>query len=353
MPGTNLSFPYDSEIFNYQWKTTPDLILTSMLESGAVVRDGDIANMISNGSNFFTVPYYNLLTGTPEVYNGVNDFVLSGLTGGSYSGIVYGRQKAWSVISFIKDFNSGADPMAQIVSGVANYWIKQRQTRLIALLTALFAIVDDGAHNNTAQFYIDWLKHSTDITLTADIAVADANLIGETSIQTACVKACGDNAQDFSLVIMHSVIANRLANLQLLNYSKYTDAAGITRDLPIGTINGKTVIINDSVPCVDEASSSDATVMAYTTYILGLGAIRFAEAPVDIPSEMDRDPKTTGGVDLIYTRIRECLHPYGFTYIGSATADVGIPDGTLNAAASWDINIDPKSIFMARIITNG
>jgi len=67
MAGTNLSFPYDSEIFNYTWKNTPDLILTTMLESGAVVQDSEIARMISNGSNFFTVPYYDLLGGTEQV----------------------------------------------------------------------------------------------------------------------------------------------------------------------------------------------------------------------------------------------------------------------------------------------
>ena len=39
MAGTHLSFPYDEEIFNYSWKNTPDLVLTSMIQSGAVVRD--------------------------------------------------------------------------------------------------------------------------------------------------------------------------------------------------------------------------------------------------------------------------------------------------------------------------
>ena len=237
MAGTNLSFPYDSEIFNYQWKNTPDLILTTMLESGAMVQDGEIANMISNGSNFFTVPYYDLLGGTEQVYNGVDDMTTDTITGGSYSGVVYGRMKAWDAISFIKDFNSGADPMAQIVNGVAQYWIKQRQTRLVGILTAIFGITGDA----------DWSKHITNIA-TATATTTDANRIGETTINDACIKACGDNASGFSLVIAHSTVANRLANLQLLNYSKYTDASGITRDLPIGTINGKTLIVNDNVP---------------------------------------------------------------------------------------------------------
>ena len=340
MAGTNLSFPYDAEIFNYDWKNTPDLVLTSMIESGAVVNDSEIAQMISNGSNFFTVPFYNVLTGTEDVYNGVNSFTGGGLTGGSYSGVVYGRMAKWSAKSFIKDFNSGADPMAQIVAGVANFWIKARQTRLMGILSAVFGITGNA----------EWTKHITNI-VTATTSATDANKIGETTINDACVKACGDNAQDFSLAIMHSVVANRLANLQLLNYSKYTDASGITRNLPIGTINGKTVIVMDNVPVTTNATASAEK--DYVTYVLGLGAIRYASAPVDIPSEMDRDPNLNGGVDMIYTRVRECFAPYGFSFKGDCTTDVGVPDAVLNASASWEIKMPEKSIHMVKIITNG
>lgn len=340
MAGTNLNFPFDAEIFNYSWKNAPDLVLTNMIQSGAVVEDAEIARMISNGSNFFTVPFYNILGGTEQVYNGTVDFTYDELTGGTYSGVVYGRMKAWKAISFIKDFNSGADPMAQIVDGVANYWMKNRQAKLLGILGGVFGITGDAT----------WTLHTTNIA-TATTTATDANKIGVTSINDACVKANGDNAVGYSLAIMHSVVANRLANLQLLEYSKYTDPAGITRNLPIATINGLTVIINDGVPKTVSATASGE--FDYTTYILGQGAIRYAQAPVDVPSEMDRDPKVAGGVDMIYTRVRECFAPYGFSFKGSVTADVGIPDATLYASASWERKMDAKSVFMTRLITNG
>lgn len=340
MAGTNLNFPFDAEIFNYDWKNTPDLVLTSMIESGAVAYDSEIANMISNGSNFFTVPFYNILGGDEDVYNGVDDFTDTSLTGGSYSGVVYGRMKKWSAISFIKDFNSGADPMAQIVAGVAQYWQKARQTRLIAILEAIFGITGDA----------DLALHITNIA-TATASVADTNLIGETTINNACVKACGDNAQNFTLAIMHSTVANRLANLQLLNFRKYTDPMGIERQLPLADINGKTVIVNDNVPVKNSTTATGAK--EYTTYILGLGAIRYAPAPVDVPSEMDRDPNTNGGMDMIYTRVRECMMPYGFSFKGNVSTDVGIPDTVLTASASWERKMPAKSVMMAKVVTNG
>ena len=68
-----LNFPYDSEIFDYAWQHEPDVVLTNMIESGAVVRDGNIANLISNGSNFYTIPYYDVLGGDPVIYDGATD----------------------------------------------------------------------------------------------------------------------------------------------------------------------------------------------------------------------------------------------------------------------------------------
>jgi len=384
MAGTNLGFAYDEEIFNYSWKNTQDLILTSMIDSGAVVKDAEIERLIANGSNLFTVPFYDVLSGVEDVYNGVDSFTGATLTGGTYSGCVYGRMAKWSAKTFIKDFNSGADPMAQIVDGVAKYWIKQRQTRLVGILNAIFAITGDA----------DWSLHNTSIA-SATSTVTDANKVSETTIADACVKACGDNAQGFSLVIMHSVVANRFANLQLLNFSKYTDASGITRDLPIGTINGKTVIVNDSVPVdakISYALTSDVAINSaktyytrsgsagayvytavaspllaniatyyektdltdeYTTFILGEGAIRFAEAPVDVPSEMDRDPNANGGLDMIYTRVRESISAYGFSFKGDVSTDVGVPDSVLLASASYERKMPAKSIMLAKVVSNG
>lgn len=340
MAGTNLNFPYDEEIFNYSWKNTPDVYLTSMINSGAVVYDAEIERLISTGSNFYTTPFYDILTGTPGVYNGVNDIATEELKGGSYSGCVYGRQQGWNVKSFIKDFNSGADPMQQVVEGVANFWIKQRQKTFIGILKGVFGITGDA----------DWTAHTHSIATATD-SVADTNLIGATTLSDATIKACGDNATDFTLAIMHSAVANRLANLQLLEYSKYTDPSGITRALPLGTVNGMTVIINDNVPVDDSASASGSK--EYTTYVLGLGSMRFASAPVDVPSEMDRDPAKFGGQDFLYTRVREAMHPYGFSFKGDVTTDVGIPESVLFAKESYERKMPAKAIKMCQIVTNG
>ncbi len=451
MAGTNLNLPYDAEIFNESWKSAPDLVLTNMLSSGAVVRDPEIERLISTGSNYFTTPYFDLIGGDEEAYDGSTGFTHSEISGGTYSGVVYSRKKSWLARSFVKDFNN-ADAMDEIVSGVAQYWNKKRQARLLGILEALFGIAGDAdftsghtyniAHAGNAQsekatgtseptadgditvtvtsarlatspksvtvaiLNADTLAGvatkiatalnndatisavftattdtasviltadtiaSFDSTLaisftdtgttgyvlgasvdnTASATISDTNLIGETTVEDACVKANGDNAGGYSLAIMHSTVANRLAKLQLLNYLKYTDAMGIQRDLPIGTINGKTVIINDEVTTVGSPVNG---YYEYTTYLLGSGAIRYAQAPVEHPSDMKYDPDLYGGADIVYTRLREALVPYGFTFIGSTTANKAILDNVLLSSASYSREIDAKALFIARIVTNG
>ena len=335
--GRYLDFPFDKEVFNYSWKNTPDLFLDNILASGAVQRDSEIARLIANGSNSYVVPYYNNLGGDEQLYDGVTDFTYDSITGGHYKGVVYGRMKAWDAVSFIKDFNSGADPMGQIVQGVATYWQKKRQERLVKLLETIFNITDT-----------DFANHTLDIA-SATATVGEENIVGATTIGDAIVKANGDNANGYSLAIMHSKVAQDLANLQLLEFSKYTDERGITRTLPIANVNGMTVIVNDGVP-VDTSGDNPK----YTTFILGNGAIKFEEAPVDIPVEMARNAEKAGGKDMIYTRLRETFAPYGFSFTAdvSTAQNIAVPDSILLDPENWERHIDAKAVMMARVISN-
>lgn len=452
--GRHLNFPFDEEVFNYSWKNTPDLFLDNVLKSGAVQRDSEIARLISQGSNAYVVPFYDELGGEDQVYDGIENFDYTSLSGDTYRGVVYGRMKAWDAISFIKDFNSGADPMGQIVAGVANYWQKRRQARFINLVKALFEIdggdewaehssniskvgnvqkmavsvthgtdasknikvklfhsaLEDGerevqigvdstsestttatattiktALNNDAKISALFTVSNTDevISIVADAVmnfdsgmklilssangsgvtlgassdtteastVGDDNKVSATSLGNLIVQANGDNSDGYTLAIMHSKIANDLANLQMLQFGKYTDPQGIMRDLNLAYINGMLVIVNDGVTV---GGSSVKGQKEYSTYLLGNGAFKYETAPVARPVELDRDPKTRGGVDMLYTRVRETFAPYGFSYDKdvSNTADVGVKDDHLLDPDNWTIKMPKKSILMSRLISN-
>ena len=345
MPGTFLGYPFDEEIFLMNWKAAVDPVRTAMIDSGAVRRNSEIARMIASGSNIYTILFYNALGGNDDNYDGVSNITVTDPDGGSQTGVVYGRAHAWRDKDFIRDFNSGANPMQQIASQVAQYWNKKRQNRLIGILNGIFSAPDDST-----DFWDEWQMHTTNIALATSGSAGEANCVGEAAAAEAIQKAVGDNFGIFGLAIMHSKVAINLAKLNLLQYRKYTDAAGIERTLNIADWNGYTVVIDDGVPTV--ANTHDATAKNYTTYLMGFGAIQYAEAPVDTPVETGRTVLEAGGYNILATRLRETLHPNGFSYT-LPESTVSPSDTQLATPAQWKVVVPPKAIPIARIISNG
>lgn len=347
MAGTYLNYPFDSELFLYQWGQEKDLVTNAMLQSGAVVNDAVIANLISNGSDIYTAPFYKNFTADPVNYDGATDITAVETEGSSETGVVFGRAKGFKAKDFIADFNSGADPMSFIVSKVAKYWQDQKQKELLSILNAIFGIT-----SSSAGYAKDWHdEHITSLALTAKAAVADENKLGDATIAEAAQKALGSNAGEFGLAIMHSKVALNLATKQLLQYRKYTDAMGIERTLNIADINGYTVIIDDGVPV---AVNSTTETPEYTTFLLGTGCIRTADAPVDHPATVSRDEATAGGVETLWTRQRQTIHPNGFSFKKPSTGYTSSPTRTqLGTTANWELARNPKEIAIAKIVSNG
>lgn len=338
---TYLNFPFDPELFLYNWQNEKDPTLTAMLDSAAVRDDATIRGLIQNGSDYYTIPFYDLIGGTPENYDGATNITATATTGNAQSGIVYGRAHAWSAKDFVVDYNSGADPMKQITSQVAKFWAKQKQTRLINIAEAVFGITGTGDN------YDAWAKHIVDITSTPPVSHT-SNKIAATTIGEALQYAVGDAADEFSLAIMHSKVAVNLAGLNLLDYRKYTDEQGIERQLRIADINGMTAIIDDGCPVTGTGTNTK-----YTTYLFGNGAFLTAPANCDKPVETSRQPLTAGGMDLLITRLRETIHPNGFSFTKPVGYAGSPSEAQLATTANWDIIANAKNIAMVKLVSKG
>lgn len=345
MPGTIFGIPFDDELFMQMWREAPDPYLTAMLNSGAVAEDSMIAGMISNSGNIYTIPYYNTLDGDDQNYDGQTDIEVSEVGGGSQTGVVYGRAKGFFARNFTAEL-SGADPMGHIVATIARYWQKRRQKKMIGILDAVFGISGSSGYAKA------WGENHT-LDLGSDTATA--RTIKETDLNDLATQACGDHKDKFGLVIMHSNVAKTLENMQILEFWKQTDANGIQRPLNFASVNGYTAIIDDGVPCVDVGGDgANKDLKKYTTYLLGGGVIRTARGRVDVPVENHRDPKKNGGQDELITRMRETIHPNGFSFKVPTSGWTESPtDAQLFATSNWSIKFDPKAIPMARLITNG
>lgn len=335
MAKTYLDYPFDEDIFLHSWQEEPDPVKTALLQSRAMVADDVIEGMIANGSNLYTIPFYNVLEGDEGNYDGATDIPTGESSGGSQTGVVFGRTRGFTARDFVGDL-SGNDPMGHIVSTVAKFWSKKRQSRIIGILDGVFSITGDTS----------WAKHTIDLSVTTGTPYKmEATTIGD-----AAIDVLGDNANEISLAYMHSKVAKTLKDLEVLEYWKQTDANGIERPMALASANGLTVIIDDSMP-VDTKTEGFPK---YTTYILGTGCLRYAKGRLAHPVGVERSEEKNGGQETLYTRIRETIHPNGFSFKVPTSGFTQSPTDTqLFAKANWSRQFNDKAIPMGKIITNG
>lgn len=352
MPGIFDSKNFNAEVFGAYVDKTPNLNRNELLKSRAIKSRQDIAGMFTDqvGGNYAVVPIFGRIGGDALNYDGSTDITASSSKTYTQGRIVVGRAKGWVEKDFSYDITGGVDFLAQAAGQVGEYWDDIDQKTLLSTLAGIFSMT--GAKN------LEFVNgHTYDISENAD----GTGIFGATTLNTAMQKALGDNKAKFSLAIMHSAVATSLENLQLLDYMKYTDASGITRNLALATLNGRTVLIDDGMP-VESVDATEITeaYTKYTTYVLGEGAIEYTNCGAKVPYETDRDPKVNGGQDTLYSRQRKIFAPYGISWTDSSI--VSPTNAQLETGSKWSLansNESTKEYFphkaipIARIITRG
>lgn len=383
---------FNGEVFGAYVDQTENLNRNELLKSGAIVEKPQYASLLPDqtGGNYLTIPIKARIGGTANNYDGNTNITSESRETYTQSRIVVGRANGWTEKDFSSDI-TGEDflPAAQ---EIAEYWDDVDQTTILAILKGIFSMT--GAGN------VDFVtKHTYDV---SDNATEYG--FKETTLNNAIQKALGDNKTKFSLAIMHSKIATDLENLKLLSYMKYTDAQGIEKDLTLGTLNGRTVLVDDNMPTetakakyvkakqtdkdalevvdtgatkgqinkadvstdVTGAKAGDYVVLlpagdVYTTYVFGTGAIEYTDCGAKVPYEMDRNPEKNGGETTLYSRQRKCWSPVGISFKDGSI--ISPTDEELAKGSNWQLAQNNKSgaekyfpikaIPIARIKTRG
>lgn len=383
---------FNGEVFGAYVDQTENLNRNELLKSGAIVEKPQYASLLPDqtGGNYLTIPIKARIGGTANNYDGNTNITAESRETYTQSRIVVGRANGWTEKDFSSDI-TGEDflPAAQ---EIAEYWDDVDQKTILAILKGIFSMT--GAGN------VDFVtKHTYDV---SDNATEYG--FKETTLNNAIQKALGDNKTKFSLAIMHSKIATDLENLKLLSYMKYTDAQGIERDLTLGTLNGRTVLVDDNMPTetakakyvkakqtdkdalevvdtgatkgqvnkadvstdVTGAKAGDYVVLlpagdVYTTYVFGTGAIEYTYCGAKVPYEMDRNPEKNGGETTLYSRQRKCWSPVGISFKDGSI--ISPTDEELEKGSNWQLAQNNKTgaekyfpikaIPIARIKTRG
>jgi hypothetical protein len=396
MPGIFDNKIFNAEVFGKYVDRLPNLKQNQLVKSGALRPRQDIAQLMMDqtGGNLVSVPFKGLISGqAAQNYDGETDIDSNSTRTFLHKRVVTGRANSWTETDFAADIAGGEDFMANIAEQIADYWSEIDQKTLISTLKGVFSMSTGVANQEFVS------KHTVDVTTDS----TNSGKIAATTVNSAMQKALGDNKSKFSLVCMHSVVATNLENLKLLEYMKYTDANGITKDLTLGTLHGRVVLIDDDMPSKEVYIKSSSGVSGalkivantatpaageiklssvtpvlnsyapqegdyvikttcYTSYILGQGAIEFTNAGAKVPYEAYRDPKTNGGQDTLYSRQRKCFAPNGISFTAASMASLSPTDAELETGSNWELvnsqgtekeYINHRSIPIAQLISLG
>lgn len=355
---------FDSKSFNPQAfgkyvDRIPNVTKNELAKSGAVGTNQNAHDALANqtGSLYARVPYFGRIDGSTSQNNdGGTDIASTSTTTYEQGFVVASRMDGWTEKSFSKNITAGVDFMDNVAAQIADYKMDVRQAMLLAILKGVFSMSTTGSTvaAKAAKEFLD--KHVYNITANA----GDDALIGAATLNKAIQKAGGDNKNIFKLVIMHSEVATNLENMKLLKYMTYTDADGIEKELALATWNGRTVLVDDNMPTENVAKAGDVEAYtAYTTYVLGEGAIILDDIGDAVPYEMSRDPKTNGGQDTLYVRDRYICGVDGISFEKPATITASASNTDLETGANWNIindgtkAIPHKAIAIAKIVSKG
>ena len=260
MPNIFDSKLFNAEVFQGYLDRIENPRKAELIKSRAIRLRPDLAAAMRDqtGGNYITTPMLGLIDGAEEQnYDGEHDITSHSTKTFAQSRVVVGRANAWTEKDFSYDV-TGEDFLENVAAQIADYWDKKDQDTIVSILNGIFKMADEAG--------IKFVKnHTYNVTGITNSQGTVGHMDG-TTINTAMQRACGDGKNKFSVAIMHSVVATNLENLNLLGYLKYTDDEGITRDLGIATINGRLVLIDDSMP-TDVTVTTDEVKGVYTITI--------------------------------------------------------------------------------------
>ncbi len=332
--GTVNGFYFDPEVFTdyMQEKST---FKDAIIASGILRNDPTILDMLGAKGNVGTIPFFASVDGMSDALNfdGTTDNTPEQLSGKKMSVMKIARMKAWKDSDFTR-YLIGEAPLQNLADNLVNkYYVNQWQKTLLSILKGAMGV--SGLES-----------HITDIT-SSDSSVADANKVNETSLIDLGIKALGDNAGAFSIILMHSVVYGQYQKLGLINFDKYTIANALQKEVELPTINGKIVVVDDSL--VDTSGINPV----YMTYMVGEGALLTADCDIPTPYYENYDAETDGGVNKLYTKQAKVLHPNGLSIKFDSIISESPTNTELATSSNWELAYNAKNVAIALLKSNG
>ena len=328
---TKISDVIVPELFN-KYVINRTMELSEFFKSGIVVNSLEFNALASEAARTHNMPFFEDLQGDSEPT--LEDVKMTPAKIGSNKDVstTILRQKMWAATNLSAAL-AGADPMKAIGDLVANYWARDMQKELISILAGVFGTTTaDPSGSPAAETRMK--DHILDL---SGGKTADAKLISASAFIDAC-QMLGDAQAQLTGVAMHSATKSYLKKKNLIETERDST------DVEFDTYQGRRVTVDDGCPV-----NSDGV---YTTYLFGNGAVAYGEGTPEghVPTEVDRDKQTGGGIDYLINRKAFILHPRGIAYTGAKREHVETPTrAELAMAENWKPVYEPKQLRIVAI----
>ena len=293
MAGTTLQDVIVPELFN-PYVINRTMELSALVQSGIITNNSEFDALASQAAPTVNMPFFEDLTGESEQIIEGADLEDNKITSNKDVAAIIRRAKMWSATDLSAAL-AGYDPMAAIATRVAQFWSRDLQKELVALLDGIFGTIPAG-EEGTPPAETRLASNLLDISGKSGNA---ANWSGSAFIDAE--QLLGDAKAQLTGICMHSATQAYLKKQNLL------ETVQPSNDVAFNTYQGKRVIVDDGCPVKNGV---------YTTYLFGNGAIALGNGnPVGfVPTETDRAKRKGSGVDYLINRKTMILHPRGVAW---------------------------------------
>jgi len=228
------------------------------------------------------------------------------------------RSKEWSWSQFTSMYGQGigGDPADYLARKLGDWQVKRELAILLAILTGVFT-------RNAAKTPGVDVGASGDLIFDITGASGNAAFLQRSTLVWAKQKL-GTARGTLTGIICPSIFATELKTLDPLNFQdQKTDERGFVTEL--AKYDGLNIIEDDSLPY-------DPSTGIVTAYLFGRGAIARQRLSVEHAIEQYRNPNRS--LEFLIRRFRMLLHPRGYAWIGTASAETP-SNSELATATNW------------------
>lgn len=315
MAGTTLQDVIVPELFN-PYVVNRTMELSALVQCGIIANNSEFDALASQAAPTVNMPFFEDLTGESEQIIEGADLEDNKITSNKDVAAIIRRAKMWSATDLSAAL-AGKDPMGAIGMLVAQFWARDLQKELIAVLNGIFGTVpaESGGAAET--------RLASNLLDISGLSGNAANWSGKAFIDAE--QKLGDAKAQLTGVVMHSATEAYLKKQNLI------ETVQPSNDVSFGVYQGKRVIVDDGCPVSGGV---------YTTYLFGNGAIALGHGnPAGfVATETDRAKRKGSGVDYLINRKTMIMHPRGIAW---QNAKVEKTEGPSRAEVANPVNWKP------------